>query len=189
MIRFGIRAIMRWRLIWVFLFSEDIRMDRVKMDQNGGYHWSCPVDADYHRQSGRKAFWYILLLCAFVFIVFLIASRGTIAREDYWIPLLVAGVILAVALPLLCLWNSAGDPHEQYELTDDYVRSGYGKSSIYSKFEKTKEVIVTEKYIEMIGSYGSNRIYIPPEDMEVIREFILERLPEDVRVQSGQPHQ
>ena len=154
-------------------------MDRITKRPNGNYQWDCPIDKDYHRESGRKGLLGVLILCVAVFSIFLFVSHGNESRDDLWIPLLVIGVILAVTLLLLSLWNSAGDPHERYEMCDDYVRSGYGKSSIYSVFKKTGEVVITEKYIEMIGKYPNNRIYVPPEDMDFVREYILDRIPDN----------
>ena len=114
-----------------------------------------------------------------MFILFIVISHGTIAKSDIWIPGLVIGVILLIALPLIFLWNSAGAPREQYAMTEDYVKSGYGMGSIYSEFKNTKEAAVSAKYIEMSGKYKNNRIYVPPEDMEFVRDFILKHLPED----------
>ena len=157
-------------------------MNKIVQAADGSYSWDCSIDRGYHRKTGREGLLGILFLCAFVFILFLLVSHGTNLKEDLWIPLTVIGVILLISLPLLFLWNSAGDPHERYIMTEDYVRSGYGKSAVYSEFKKTKEAVITGKYIEMIGNYRNNRIYVPPEDMDFVREFILERLPEEVRI-------
>ena len=153
--------------------------NRITQEPDGSFRWNCPIDTDYHRKSGREGLFGVLFLCAFVFFIFLAVSHGTDLREDIWIPLSVIGVILVIALPLLFLWNSAGAPHEQYVMTEDYVKSGYGKASIYSEFKKTKEAVVTAKYIEMDGNFRNNRIYVPSEDMEFVREYILKRLPDD----------
>lgn len=157
-------------------------MDKLTKDPDGSFHWNCPIDTDYHKKSGKEGLWGVLILCAVVLFIFLGVSHGTDAKDDIWIPLLVIGVILLITLPLLFLWNSASDPHEQYVITDEYVKSGYGKSSIYSEFKKTNEVVVTAKYIEMIGKYRNNRIYVPAEDMDFVREFILNRIPADALV-------
>ena len=153
--------------------------ERISQDSDGSLRWNCSIDKDYHRKFGREGLLGVFFLCAFVFLIFLFVSHGTIAKDDLWMPLSVIGVILVISLPLLFLWNSAEDPHEQYVMTEDYVKSGYGKSSIYSEFKKTNEVTVSEKYIEMSGKYKTNRVYVPPEDMDFVREFILKRLPDD----------
>lgn len=156
-------------------------MSKITQESNGSYHWDCSIDTEYHKESGRKGLWGVLFLCVFVLVAFFIATGGGGGLGDLWIPLLVIGVILVIAVPLLLMWNSAGDPHEQYEMTEEYVKSGYSKSAIYSEYKKTEEVVFTDKYIEMCGKYGRNRIYVPEEDMEFVREFILKRLPEGVQ--------
>ena len=155
-------------------------MNRITQDPDGSYRWDCPIETEYHRRSGQSSLLAVLIICAVVAVVFLVASHGTTDEgNNIWIVFLVIGVILVIAIPLILLWNSAGDPHEQYYMDENYVKSGYGKSSIYSEFKKTKEVIITEKYIEMSGKYRTNRIYIPSDDIDFVREFILKRLPSD----------
>lgn len=157
-------------------------MSKITRDPDGSFHWDCSVDTDFHRRSGRQGIWGILSLCAFVLVIFFFVSRGTDVRNDWWIPLLVIGVILVIGLPLLFLWNSAPDPHEQYLMTEEYVKSGYGKSSIFSEFKKTRELLITPKYIELTGPRSSNRIYVPEEDMDFVRNFIVERMPDEVNI-------
>ena len=135
-------------------------MSKITRDPDGSCHWDCSI----------------------VLIIFFFVSRGTDVRNDLWIPLLVIGVILVIGLPLLFLWNSAPDPHEQYLMTEDYVKSGYGKSSIFSEFKKTRELLITPKYIELTGPRSSNRIYVPEEDMDFVRNFITERMPDGVNI-------
>ena len=157
-------------------------MDKIIQEANGSYRWECPIDKDYHRRSVKPGFYALLVLCAAVIIIYLIASRSTDRQTDFWIPLLVIGVILAVALPLLLLMNSADDPHEEYFMTEDYVKAGYGKSALYAGFKKTAEVTVTEKYIEMSDGYRTVRVYVPEEDMPFVRDYILERIPDSAVV-------
>ena len=157
-------------------------MNRIIQNPDGSYQWECPIDQDFHRQSVRKGLCGVLVLCAVVILVFLFASRESDVQGVLSIPLLVIGVILLIALPLIYLMNSAEDPREQYVMTEDFVRSGYSRSAVYSNFNKTKETVISAKYIELIGDFRTNRIYIPAEDMDFVREYILQRLPENVRI-------
>ncbi len=168
-----------------FRVLEERKMNRIVQEPDGSYHWDCPIDIEYHRNSGRKGLWGILIICTVVLIIFIIISHGTNTRVDIWIPLLVIGVVLMLGLPLIYLWNTASDPREQYVMTEDYVRSGYGKSSIYSEFKKCKEAVVTAKYIEITGNHHRDRIYVPEEDMDFVREFILTRIPDDAVIRHG----
>ena len=164
-------------------------MNKIVREPDGSWCWDCPIDRDFHRRSGRSGLLWILILCDGVFITFLIASHGKGIQNDIWIPLLVIGVILVTALPLFLLWNSAEEPCERYVMTEDHVTSGYGRGTICSVFKKTKEVRITSKYIELTGNYRSNRIYVPPEDMDFVREFILRRLPDDAEIRYTDPRQ
>lgn len=157
-------------------------MGHITKEADGSCKWDCPIEKDYHRRSGWGAILGISAVCIFVFLIFLFTSSGTDAQKDLWIPLLVIGVILLIALPLIFLWNSAEDPHEQYVMSEDYVKSGYGKSAIFSEFKKTGEVTITPKYIELTGKFRNNRIYVPSEDMDFVRDFILDRIPDDAAV-------
>lgn len=157
-------------------------MANIIRETNGSYHWDCSIETDYHRRSVKTGLWWILGICAAVFIFFLIAAHGTNAQDEWWIPLLVIGVVLVIALPLFLLWNSAEDPHEQYMMTEEYVKSGYGKSAVFSKFSETKLLVITSKYIELSGPHTVNRIYVPEEDMSFVRNFIVERMPENAEI-------
>ena len=157
-------------------------MNRIIQNPDGSYHWECPIDQDFHRQSARKGLCGVLVLCAVVILVFLFASRESDVQGVLSVPLLVIGVILLIALPLLYLMYFAENPHEEYLLTEEYVKSGYSRSAIFSNFNKTTEAVITAKYIELTGDFRTNRIYIPAEDMDFVRDYIVKRLPENVRI-------
>lgn len=157
-------------------------MNRIIQNPDGSYHWECPIDRDFHRQSVRKGLWSVPIFCAVMIIVFLVASHGSNMRENLWIPLLVIAVILLIALPLFYLMYSAENPHEEYLLTEEYVKSGYSRSAIYSNFNKTTKAVITAKYIELTGAHTTNRIYVPAEDMVFVKNFILKRFPENVKI-------
>ncbi len=53
-------------------------------------------------------------------------------------PGLYACIGIAVFLLIFGLALSATDPHESYELTEDFVKSGYGRSSVYFDFKKVR---------------------------------------------------
>ena len=41
---------------------------------------------------------------------------------------------------------------------------------------------VTSGYIELIGNFSTNRIYVPAEDMDFVRSYIMQRLPADAEI-------
>ena len=158
-------------------------MKMIIQEPDGSYRWNCSIDTEYHRRSVKSGgIWGVLITCAAMLILFIfcIKSSGGSIKDDIWIPIIVIGTILLIALPLLYLMYSAKDPHEEYLMTEEFVKSGYGRAAVFSSFRKTKEVTMTEKYIELTGPHRTNRIYVPAEDMSFVREYILKRLPDDV---------
>ena len=121
----------------------------------------------------------IVHLCYNLFGIFVQAGLSGYCKSTGSIGLLV---VLLIALPLFYLMYSAENPHEEYLLTEEYIKSGYSRSAIYSYFKKTTEAVITAKYIELTGAHTINRIYVPAEDMVFVKNFILKRLPENVKI-------
>ena len=72
---------------------------------------------------------------------------------------------------------------EIYHLTDKYIETGSGKTRAIFSFKKTKTVIVTGNYIELVGRFGGPRVYVPEQDMSFVRSYILSRVPGEAQVQ------
>lgn len=66
-------------------------------------------------------------------------------------------------------------------MTDEYIKSGYGKSAIYTNFKETDKFVRTTKFIELTDKHKTNRIYVPADDMEFVCKYIRERLPQQAR--------
>ena len=47
----------------------------------------------------------------------------------------------------------------------------------YFALKKTKKLFVAEKYIELKGDVRSMRLYVPQDDMEFVRGYIMNRVP------------
>ena len=156
-------------------------MTHVAQNPDGTYSWSCPIEKPYHQKKAIKGVWGCVFIVAFILILYALIPASPHIQKELWVPLIPIAVILAIAIPLLYLQYTASDPHEQYVMTEEYVKSGYGKEAVYAEFKKTKELLVTSEYIELIGNYGRNRIFVPSEDREFILDYIRKRLPEDVK--------
>ena len=88
-----------------------------------------------------------------------------------------AAVFLLISFLIFGLALSATDPHESYELTEDFVKSGYGRSSVYFDFKKVRVMVLSAKYIELHGKTKRMRIYVPEEDYDFVRGHIQSRVP------------
>ena len=153
-------------------------MDRVEKQPDGSYHWSCSIDKEFHMRSVRAGYFGLAFVIGFVLLLgaFLTFSGKD---NDFALVLIPAAVVLITALPLLILSGNAKDPHQRYDMNEEYVKSGYGQAARFTYFKQAKEVTVAGNYIEFAGKFRNNRIYIPREDMEFVKEFILSRIPED----------
>ena len=112
---------------------------------------------------------------------FVLVFGGILAIQyDDWTSfLIVAGsdaVFLLITFVVFKLALSAKDPQESYEMSDVYIKSGYGKSSVYFDFDKAKVAIFTPKYIELQGRIKKIRVYVPEEDYSFVKGYIMSRL-------------
>lgn len=155
---------------------------KIKQQPNGTYSWSCPIEAEYHRSSIRPGLYACIGIA-----IFLLIFGGILAYQYHDIKdfLIVAGcvaVFLLISFLVFGLAFSATDPHESYEMTEDFVKSGYGRSSVYFDFKKVKELVLSGKYIELHGKTKRMRIYIPEEDFNFVRGYIQARIPMECEI-------
>ena len=122
---------------------------KIKQQPNGVFTWSCPIEVEYHRNSMRPGLYACIGIAVFLLISFLIFG----------------------------LAFSATDPHESYEMGEDFVKSGYGRSSVYFDLKKVKTIVLGGKYIELWGKTKHMRIYIPEEDFDFVKGYIQGRVP------------
>ena len=87
------------------------------------------------------------------------------------------GVFMLIALFFFGLAFSASDPQETYVMSEIYIKSGYGKSSVYLHYTKLKTVIFSRNYIELRGKTSKMRVYIPAEDFYFVKDYIQRHLP------------
>ena len=70
-------------------------------------------------------------------------------------------------------------------MTEDFVKSGYGRSSVYFDFKKVRVMVLSAKYIELHGKTKRMRIYVPEEDYNFVRSYIQSRVPMESEVRYG----
>ena len=152
--------------------------DRVTLQPNGSYCWTCDIDAAYYKSSLMPGAWACVGIAVFILLFGAWLSFRFDDWESFWIYLvcdavflLIAGVVFGIAFAF------ATNPRESYVLTEQYVKNGYGRSSVYFNYKHAKTAIVTNQYIELSGKIKHIRVYVPKEDMEMVRGYILSRLP------------
>ena len=118
---------------------------------------------------------------------FVLVFGGILAIQyDDWTSfLIVAGsdaVFLLITFVVFKFAFLPKDPKESYEMSDIFVKSGYGKSSVYFDFDKAKVAIFTPKYIELQGRIKKIRVYVPEEDYSFVKGYIMSRLTGDCEI-------
>lgn len=149
---------------------------KITRNSYGFYTWRCSMDVDYYRKGMGVGIKACLGIAAFILVF---GGIMAIQFNDWMNFLIVAGcdaVFLLITFVVFKLALSATDPQESYEMSDVYVKSGYGKSSVYIDFDKAKVAIFTPKYIELQSGIKKMRVYVPEEDYSFVKGYIMSRL-------------
>ena len=149
---------------------------KITRNSNGFYTWRCSMDVDYYREGMGVGIYACLGIAAFILIF---GGIMAIQFNDWTNFMIVAGcdgIFLLITFVVFRLALSAKDPQESYEMSDVYIKSGYGKSSVYFDYDKTKVAIFTPKYIELQSGIKKMRIFVPEEDYSFVKGYIMSRL-------------
>lgn len=149
---------------------------------NGSYQWACSIDRSYY----RRIFWYTGISCGII-AAFVLAFGAFLAiLYDDWQSMLIVGgcvAVFAVITVVVCfIFDLDKDPQECYEMTEDYIKTGAGKSAAYYGFERVRVLVITRNYLELRGKISKLRVYTHEEDRELIRSFIKTHVPEDADI-------
>ena len=134
------------------------------------------MDVDYYREGMGAG----IMACLGI-AVFILVFGGIMAMKfnDWTNFLIVAGsdaVFLLITFVVFKLALSAKDPQESYEMSDVYIKSGYGKSSVYFDYDKARVAIFTPRYIELQSGIKKIRVFVPEEDYSFVKGYIMSRL-------------
>ena len=134
--------------------GDIIDTKRVAKQPDGTLRRACRIDTDYHKEQTKVGYWAVAVIVAFVFLIGIIIAAQNRAWDTLWIPLLVSGIVLLLALPLLHQSSNASEPMEEYRMTDTYIKAGYGKSAVFTHFQKVASLTVFPDHIEKLPSHS-----------------------------------
>ena len=149
--------------------------DRVTKQEDGTYCWRCVIGKDYERKIYRTT----LIICGFI-AAFVLIYGGVLSFMYHQSPLIpVACVIVFLLITLLICFGLdrlPGSVTEIYRLHEEYIVTGSGKTRAVFEFSRTKKMIVTGQYIDLIGRFGGQRIYVPKANMSLVNAYIACRI-------------
>ena len=153
----------------------------IRRDEHGAYHWTGTIDAGYEGKTFRIVFGVVGGICA-LFMIMSLAMGGEMMK----VTLLSCGGALAVAGGVCWLFNrNAGRRQQSYIMTEDSISFRLGRYNSAYTFSSIKKVIVYtgRNMIELYPVFGSAAVFTSHEDFSFVRDFILQRIPDDAEVQ------
>ena len=156
---------------------------RVTLQSDGTYLWSGVADKEAERESNRIAF----IICIIFSGIFAIFGTVMSARYSYqmgkWLFLALFAVSVLITFGVVHGLNSQpGERRRTYRMHDEGIRSGSGRRAAYFTFSKANKVIIGKTFIEMQARLGAFRAYVPKEDLPLVKDYIMSRVPRDVDI-------
>ena len=71
---------------------------------------------------------------------------------------------------------------EEYWMTDLYVKTGYGRSAVFTHFAEAEAMTVFPDHLELVEKGQTRNIYVPSKDISFVEQYISERLPQGTSV-------
>ncbi|MBR5095141.1 MAG: hypothetical protein IK095_08605 [Oscillospiraceae bacterium] len=161
--------------------------ERLTRQQDGSYRWTCRIGLDYHRSQAMLAMKICLGIAVFLLAFGAFAAYSARDLEQIWIVALCVVVFLAIAAFFTRLygWGIGSlrpDPRELYEMTEEHVKTGFGKTAAYFRYARVKVLVIRPDYLELRSRRSRVRVYAPEEDMAFVRDYIRRRVPGDAEV-------
>ncbi len=155
-------------------------MNRIERSPDGTYQWEGTIDTGYEHKTFRIVFGVCGGMC-----LFFIAATLIMAPEYIGLMLLIFLIVMAICGGVCLLFNrNAGNRRQLYTMTEDCVIFGVGKAANPFFFRSVRRAVIftNRNMIELYTVMGSGPVFVPHEDFGTVRDYILDRLPEDARV-------
>lgn len=147
--------------------------NKVTQLENGTYCWRCQVDDATSSFAYKLTFGVCGGTCAVLILMSLIMG-------DLWamkITLFSSLAVMAVAGGVVLVFKKLGNWDEFYWMNDEYIRIGTGKSTRVMEYDKLKRVVLTPEKIRLEAKFGKGIVFIPDGDYDIVRNYILCRIP------------
>ena len=153
------------------------------MQPDGTYIWSTALDMQQERKGYTigKRICEITALLIFLGGAFFSIRLGS--RILFLYTAVFAGIILLITSGVVHgLETWPGEQRRTYRMSDAYLKTGTGRKAGNFEFKRAKSMIVGKNYIELRARIEAFRLYIPDEDLDFVKEFIMSRIPGDCEV-------
>ena len=154
---------------------------RIWIGEHGAYYWTAVIDRGYEYKTFKILFGVCGGICALLILMSLF-----LGGEAVGITLLSSLGVMAVCGSVCWLFNrNAGHRKQRYSMSEESV--GFYRRRYYAPFpfRSIRKAVVYESrdMIELFQTVGSGPVFVPHEDFQFVKEFILQRLPETAVVE------
>ena len=155
---------------------------RVTKGEDGVYRWAYPMNPRTNKHPlsimGKVFFSLAALSAAGLLIV---GSPNPGKMSDWAMPLMVAGLMLGVFLLIAGLMYLGGDDMLPFAMDEEKIITYRSKTAGPHTFAHMRRVRFLPQYDGIRLALGVT-LYVPHEDYEAVKTFILDRLPEGAKV-------
>ena len=162
----------------------DIRMfpDRVTRCDDGVYRWTYRMNPRRNKHIPfimAKVYGSMGVLAAVGLLIVGSPNPMTMSRWD--MPLMVLGLFLGLFLLTAGILYLMGDDPIPFAMDEEKVTTFQGKYSGPHTFSRVRRVRLLPQYDAIRLTLGVT-LYIPPEDYDMVKAFLLEHLPQNVNI-------
>ena len=153
--------------------------ERVSRGNDGIYRWVYRMNPRRNRHPLSvigKVFFSMGALSAAALLA--IGSPNPDAASGWAMPLMVLGMFLGVFLLITGLLYLQGDDPLTYAMDEESVTTFRAKAAGPHTFRRMRRIKFMPRYDAIRLGFGLT-VYVPREDYKMVKDYILERLPEN----------
>ena len=154
----------------------------LERDEQGTYYWTGIIDRQYDRKIYKIMFGWIGGVLLFFVGVCIYLNPAALSIV---LPIFL-GIMALVVLVTVVMVRLTGGGFQDYEMNEEYVHyvSASPKADTYFRYKDIRLVRVypARNMMEIKGIIVGAPFFVPPEDFRFVRNYILQRVPDYVKV-------
>ena len=163
-------------------FNKNGFPTRVMQDSDGTWRWKYLMNPRRNKHPVSVVGKVFLIMGGISAVALrIIGSPNPTTMSDWDMPLMVLGVFGGIFLLVTGLLYLQGDDPLPYSMDEEQVTTYVGKNKGPHFFDRVRRVRLMPQHDAIRLGFGLT-IYIPAEDYEAVKDFILAHLPEGVDV-------
>lgn len=157
--------------------------DRVTRGEDGVYRWKYRMNPRRNKHVLRVVATVLSVMAALsVAGLLIVGSPSPATMSDWGMPLMALGLFLGMFLLITGILYLQGDDLLPFAMDEEAVTTFRAKAAGPHLFRWVRRVKLLPQY-DAIRLGFALTVYVPAEDYEAVKAFILDRLPPEARVE------